>query len=232
MKKFFLPIAAALVLSATFLSCKKEDNRVKLLLSVADGGNTMYEYDTQNRLSKISKHSNWGELYSTRTLTYSKYDLVKFDDFILTATGLNQLTFSDGSNTHIFDLNSDGTLAKSSSSYANGMSNEANYEYQNGNLTKRTGEFFDGETLRVGTNEFTYDSMNSPFLNCKTPRWWLIWSFGGDIGVTKNNVTGWTYVSDEESSGAVLSYEYDDEGYPTKREWNDSGFFVYYSYNK
>ena len=222
-----------MVLTATFLSCKEEeeDNTVKLLQSVSeDSSFSSYEYDSQNRLTKISRRI--GEQFFTETLIYSKYDLFKFGDFNLTPTASNQLTYSDGSITYTFDLNSDGTLAKSSYN-ANGRNYEIKYEYQNGNLAKITEEgFFDGESLGSGATEFTYDSMNSPFLNCKTSRWWLIWSFGGDIGVTKNNVTGWTYVSDEESSGAVLSYEYDDEGYPTKREWNDSGFFVYYSYNK
>jgi len=103
-----------LVLTATFLSCKEEeeDNTVKLLQSVSeDSSFSSYEYDSQNRLTKISRRI--GEQFFTETLIYSKYDLFKFGDFNLTPTASNQLTYSDGSITYTFDLNSDGTLAKS-----------------------------------------------------------------------------------------------------------------------
>jgi len=85
--------------------------------------------------------------------------------------------------------------------------------------------------LGGGATEFTYDSMNAPFLNCQTPRWWLIWKFRG-YGVTKNNITGETWVSGEQSGGSFYSYEYDDEGYPTKRVWNGTEVITHFSYNK
>jgi len=50
-KRFFLPIVAALVLMATFLSCKKDDgNNVKLLR--LEMGSSSYEYDNEGYPTK------------------------------------------------------------------------------------------------------------------------------------------------------------------------------------
>jgi len=234
-RKFFFPIVAALVLAAAFLSCNKDNgnndgNNVKLLHFELDhyGNNTRYEYDTQNRITKITGYSSNGGTtpYRTQTLMYGGNNLIKFDDYTLTAHSANQLTYSDGRSTHTFELNSDSTLAKVLSSYANGWISEINYQYQNGNLTKKTDELLNGESHRVSTSEYTYDNMHSPFLNCKTPKWWMIWQISG----SKNNATELVVYENGEVFKLIFSYEYDNEGYPARSFFGE--LRTYYSYDK
>jgi len=219
-KKFFLPIAAVLVITATFLSCQKDNedgNKVKLLKFARynhSGTFTRYDYDTQHRLTTISQYF-YNELSSTLTLTYSGNDLVGFGDYTLTMVDFTQssykFTFSNGIKTFIYDLNSDGTLAKISSDNL-----ETNFQYQNGNLTKITSEWSNEQIgFAKTTNEYTYDSRNSPFLNCKTPKWWLIGVLC-DYQSCINNITGDAWTSNELSGTTVYTYEYDNEGYPTE----------------
>ena len=232
-KRCFLPIVAALVLATSFLSCKKDDGNSVKLLRLERGSSSFhsyrtFEYDDQHRLTKILMRINSEkEPISTQTLLYSKNDLVKFDDYILTMVGSDKLTYSDGSNTHTFELNSDGTLAKMSTTYADGRTYKVNYQYQTGNLTKRMDEYTVNGVSSVGTNEMDYDSMNSPFINCNTPSWWLIWR----LGSTKNNITEATWVTNGQSGKTVYSYEYDNEGYPTKC-FIGKEVANYYSYDK
>jgi len=242
-KKFFLPIVAGLVLTAIFFSCQKDNgddgNKVKLLEteSYSVGGHSRYEYDTQNRLTKIYKYSNGGERFYTLTLTYSGDDLVQYNDFTIDFPySANKMTYSDGSNTNTFDLNSDGSLAKASASYVtNGYNCVSSYQYQNGNLTKVIEEW-SNEVYQsvVTTREYTYDNMKSPFINCKTPMWCLTWFVNIERSYCNNNSIEFTQTNSEISSNLVFSYEYDNEGYPTRcsYEVGNEVITVSYSYNK
>jgi len=79
---------------------------------------------------------------------------------------------------------------------------------------------------------YTYDDKKSPFTHCTTPKWWMIidmWegmnSIGAEYGC-KNNVIeeNWSGIlndveenrSEDYTGKREYTYEYDNEGYPTK----------------
>ena len=218
---FIYLTVAAIAVTAAFTSCQKDDNiKVKLLETVtaSNGEYGKFEYDSQNRLTKYSRYNSSGELLETRTLTYSGNDLVKavFNSAVVyeyTKSG-NKITAiysSDGAQT--WDLNSDGQLVKSALEII-GNYQVIDYLYQNGNLVKYTYvyNYAEGGTYET-INEYKYDNKKSPMYNCTTPQWYLIYSFM-DISTT-NNMTEekWSVNSDT----YAYTYEYDSDGYPTKR---------------
>jgi len=222
----------AIVIAVAFSSCQKDDNdncKVKLLETVTEpyGQYRKFEYDSQNRLTKYFKYNNSGELLETRTLTYSGNDLMKaeFNSTVIyeyTKSG-NKITAIPGTQT--WDLNSDGQLVKYVMEIG-GNSQITDFLYQNGNMVKDTYVYNHeaGGTDNV-IEEYKYDDKKSPMYNCTTPQWYLIYSFIDIMISTANNVTErkWSFDSDTwAGTGAVThEYEYDNDGYPTKRITTD-----------
>ena len=70
---------------ATFTSCDKNDDKssgeVRLLETITEsnGNFTRFEYDNQNRITKLSLYRN-GNLTRSETLTYSGNNLVKMEE--------------------------------------------------------------------------------------------------------------------------------------------------------
>ena len=208
MKRFFVSnlIIAVLIVSAAFTSCKKDEDdevgdMVKLLETIAwgDGYYYRFEYDSQNRIKKIS---NTGDVFVM--LAYSGDDLAGI------AKEGNTITIGNEK----YDLNNDGFLAKWSYS-SDKSSQEVSFQYQDGNMTKVMSESAEYDESWEYVTEYEYDDKKSPFLNCKTPKWFMfslefneyLFSYG-----SKNNKTE---ISGDDGY-TTLEYEYDSEGYPTK----------------
>ena len=232
-----------LFFTAAFTSCNKDDDddnngsdKVKLLETITYDGYTKYEYDAQNRFTKISWYPDkvTATPRETHTFTYNSDDLVKvviveavvYVDTYEFAKNGNKITatFTQeyqnnvvGTYTKSFDLNSDGTLAKVLDS-GDDESYEYSYQYQGGNLTKMSYKITDKDGTFTGAAEFKYDSKNSPFLHCKTPKWYMIWWMEEEG--SKNNVTEISWDDDEETV-YTNEYEYDSDGYPTKCTFKD-----------
>jgi YD repeat-containing protein len=215
-------VAIAIAIAVVFTSCQKDDNdKVKLLETVTEpyGQYRKFEYDSHNRLTKYLKYDSSGELLETRTLTYSGNDLVKvmFNSTVIceyTKSG-NKITAIPGTQT--WDLNSDGQLVK----YVGEIGDESqviDYQYQNGNMVKETYVYTyeSGETF--GTiSEYKYVDKKSPMYDCTTPQWYLIYSFIDIMISTTNNMTERKWSVDSDTGVVTHEYEYDSDGYPTKR---------------
>jgi hypothetical protein len=178
---------------------------VKLLESM---GGMKFEYDNQNRIVKIHKAA-FG-CTGTETLNYSGDNLVK--STCSTAKEHNadysrrgnviSLENSNGS-VYEFTLNKDGYITNISHENGNDT-----YHYQNGNAVKIINHesIPDGESSEYAS-EYKYDNKKSPFMNCKTPKWFLQHRFNDYANA--NNVTA-----------KADKYEYDSDGFPTKRTSN------------
>ena len=179
-----------------------------------------FEYDGQNRITKISVYFSDENLYYTNTFTYAGDDLVQVlysnyngtvETYEFTKSG-NIITQKSGVITSTIELDSDGLPVKR----GNSNSYVEIFEYQDGNLTGKK----DTSTNWEDWEEYAYyyDNEKGALYYCQTPKWYLILHLN-DFGI-KNNVIGggrifrpWT----------VYTYEYDDTEFPIERTGVFSG---------
>ena len=224
-------IIAAITVSAAFTSCKKGDNdngKVQLLESITheNGFFTKFEYDAQNRLSKISDYDKDGAARRTETFTYSGTDLTKIVEEYHNISYIKTETFTKSGNTIIskgtnnnddyeysytLTLNSYGYLIKEESADEHGFFSQ-DYIYDNaGNMTKRSSYEITGGEIRQGDADYKYDKKIAPFRYCKTPQWYFSYRFRYRIGIY-NNPTEIIY--GEDSKKSVCTYNYNSDDYP------------------
>ena len=242
-------VVALFAVSAAFASCDKKNDIVKLpnIITYSDDGYETFEYDSLNRITKISRYNKDEKPWYIQTLTYTGSDLVKYvrtysesdetETEEYTKKG-NQITIEYEnmleSGDRILDLNTEGYPTK-----YEGWNNDLSFVYtstiQNDNVTKITTvqhcNNWD-EVKKEGSINYRYDDKKSPFTHCATPKWWMqvqywtIWTFNwmtDDYG-SKNNVIeeSWNnaslYSRGDGFNGKVeYKYEYDNDGYPIKR---------------
>ena len=186
-----------------------------------------FEYDGQNRITKmvqsdvgyyILSYNNDGDLVSVITdygdvTTYTKNG---------NKISIHYSSWDSEDESEEFELNAQGLLEKYTDhgSYDNGdwYTDIYTCEYQGENLVKVTRSverFFDGENdNRLEVFNLTYDDKNSPFFNCKTPQWYLIWwsefRYGGPNNPKSINSS---------DGSETIEYTYNDAGFPlTKKE--------------
>ena len=182
-----------------------------------------YNYDNQNRITKVSRYHNHeyllneAELDEIQTFTYIENDLVKV---VAESKGSYSIEFSksedkisitrkfyDGTiyTTSTMDLNNDGYPSRcESATLGVGYSQVETYQFHEGNLMKHSFEGLYGDVPRDGDYEYIYDNEKSPFFYCETPKWGMIYL---NYGISKNNVI--------KSNGVTYHYEYSD-GFPIK----------------
>jgi len=219
------------------LSCDKDNNNnsIQLLENISYDGNLAYkfEYDKQNRISKIHQFS--GIYYNTILLTYNKAgELVSeksesssLFDIQFTKIG-NKIDISGFKNGYI-ELS---TVGLPILQWSPGMGlweimgTTYTYEYMDGNISKMT---YDGSTYSY-TKNYTYDDKKSPFFNCNSPEWYIVCLlFGGrDFIGLKNNRLAESFSIENENT---YTYIYDDAGYPLIRI-DSSGRVTTYTYVK
>ena len=176
-----------------------------------------YEYDAQNRFTKISYYYE-GKLANTETFFYEGNELVKTEikseyeeRTIEYLKNGNKITINDIGESMTFtstiDLNNDGYPVKYEGiSYSSLSYQTITYQYKDGNMIKEIREYH--------FYDYIYDDKKSPFFNCATPKWYMFLNFSEYNGFgNKNNVTE---IIGEWGQESELSYEYDSDGFPTK----------------
>ena len=208
----------------SFTTLTAEPEKVKLLETISeDGGHytTTFEYDNQNRIIKISYYNYFITNDRSVTFTYNANDLVKTvekdnyetrtEEFLKSG---NKITMTQrfennpqSNATYTIDLNEDGTMAKFQ---IDGSDNFFTYQYDNGNLTN------DGQYA------YLYDNNKSPFFYSNTPKWFMVYFFDDVALACKNNTIEKSGLSSDERY--TYEYEYDKDGFPTKRIEKREGF--------
>jgi hypothetical protein len=239
--KLTLLTAICIATAFTFLACEEKGegagSEAKLLESIIydDGSSHKFEYDAQNRISKIYYYNDG--MQSTETLTYSGTDLVKLErggqiyasDAVVVnfARKGNAITFRDsdeaGSDPKIMVLDKDGYIMIIES----GPLKET-FQYKDGNLIKSTYSL--GATT---VTEFKNDNKKSPFFHCNTPKWFLQYHFRYSFGFSNN-------ITEKRSDGInaeveTRKYEYDSDGFPIKTttrnpHLSDKDMITYFKY--
>jgi len=194
------------------------------------GSYNKYEYDSQNRITKISWFDKAnGDFYNTtKTFFYNGNDLVKtvekgqwHDDVTIEyVKNGNKINISeDHGNDNIFtytlDLNDDGYPIKYTGYNDYYLGNvQINYQYKDGNLIKETWDVY------TSSFDYKYDNNKSPFYHCKTHKWYLILyeGYGNHNNVIEKLEGDWK---------TEYTYEYDSAGFPTKITSSDSKDNVY-----
>jgi hypothetical protein len=193
----------------------KESGNVKLLESITDdNGNVIakFEYDEQNRIVKIDDK------------------MITYDDNLVTVGNkkfvIKDSTVTVGKETLI--LNKDGYLVSRKDPNRTGIYEDKKgkgnfkecaylekYEYQDGNLTQETDNSGDIELFYGTFRNYQYDSKQSPFSNCNTPKW-LLQYLVEPYYASKNNVIACQSGGGDYHIPTVYKYEYDSDGFPTK----------------
>ena len=198
----------------------------------------VYEYDSQNRIAKISYGSTYNEdIDRVETHYYnSAGDLVEVKvEYTSYPEDNYSTTFSKSGNkitsTEVhegywseyteFELNAQGLPEKVKSTRENegggGWIVTNIYTWEDGNLTKIL-EDIEGECL------FTYDDKKSPYYYCQTPKWYLMWWLGYNYK-GENNVETETW-----DGGTPRTYDYtylNGEGFPLTRTFGSTATFTY-----
>jgi hypothetical protein len=197
---------------------------VKLLASMTETNHNGYvetvkfEYDSKDRIVKI--HSGSDEETITLTLHYDGNKLMKKtssrgDNFNEDYMEGDMVTLNDIPVT----LNKEGYIVSTDGLDGGGT----DYSYKNGNHVKLiiTEAHEPDSTSEKSEIVYKYDSKNSPFFNCKTPKWFLQRS--SYTNANTNNVTAETYKRYDSANNLTSEtertyvYEYDSDGFPTKR---------------
>jgi len=225
-------LAASSAAFASFNDNGKEAVKLVETTIYSDGSYTKFEYDVQNRITKISEYDKIGAISKTETIIYSGNDLVRSvaeGDHACAnyVKNDNQITIKYYDNDRIYEswawndaceifpltiyLSNDGYPTNYKGSMYCEISYSGNYTIQNGNVTVHTYESSSSDGSDEGSNNYNFDDKKSPFYHCATPKWWMIRNLTGYYG--KNNVTEIYYGSGKKK----FTYVYDEEGYPTKR---------------
>jgi hypothetical protein len=238
--------------------CECDDpDAVQLLETIIhdEWHNRKFEYDGQNRLSKIF-YTRWvlngtdeGWETTTTTLNYnSAGDLISVidnyngsdetDTYVKTG---NKIVINGNENSY-YEVDAQGYLIKYvyKETYED-TEDKINffevtrlytetYEYHNGNLIKVTLEdkLSGGKTETfVRTVTYTYDDKKSPLYNCKTPKWYLLaYRFGHIDGFDIQN-NRLTISASDGKDVPTFTYTYDDAGYALTRTSNENGTELY-----
>jgi len=194
--------------------------QVQLLKTIIykDGRYDKYEYDNQNRITKILLYNSDDILRYTYTLTYTGEDFVKvvYDDGNDNNSSTTEFTkngnvvtktFISNDNNYIekIEVNNDGNPVKLESGEI-----VTTFEWIDGNIVKFS-EWKDN--IEIFCIEFKYDNMKSPFYNWKTPKWCLF--FETEImRFCQNNMIEGSLCGGDVIG--IMTYEYDNAGFPTK----------------
>ena len=227
------------VLALLVVSCNKDnDSPVQLLESISYDGKLAYkfEYDEQDRISKISEYHSSGEINVMYSLTYNSFgDLVSqkrelfsnpdvYGIFTFVKNG-NKISI-DGNDNWYVELNAQGLPVREINRGLQIILTQHEtytYEYQNGNLNKMTCRLESIVLSNTTTTTYTYDNKKSPFYGCNTPKWWyMFWkrrSLIDFFDLKNNRITESTkdpLLPEDEK--ITYTYTYDNAGYPLTRE--------------
>jgi len=246
MKRVFFLLAVAVIFATAFTSCKKDEenaNTGKLLKTItvccikSDGHDEdigrydkyKFEYDKQNRITKMSEYYYDGILDYSKTFVYAGDDLVQVlyssssgyeETYEYTKNGntiTEKDTYNGGDRISIIELDSDGLPIKREREELGNIYVDI-YEYQDENLTKITQRFTipEYDYTESHTYNFGYDNQKGALYHCKTPKWCLILHLN-DFGV-KNNITESSYTR----SYTEYTYKFGVARLPSKRTYKNT----------
>ncbi|MCL2261337.1 MAG: hypothetical protein FWC15_08315 [Fibromonadales bacterium] len=191
---------------------------VKLLKSITMGDDTRkLEYDATARVVNIIRYNEGKRIY-TQTVVY--------DDDQVVAVNRSD----DDSESISYSVSADGLYAETKGQhflgvynvqggYLNRIGNESgedNFHYHGGNLSKTTGK--DNEYQSDYAIKYKYDNKKSPLSNSKSPKWFLQFFFSEFYFGLNNNIVEYEFNSGGEGDSHItFVFEYDSDGFPTKR---------------
>ncbi len=232
MKSHFVCILCALVIG--FTSCHKDaededDNSVYgetlLVKTITDDQYvlTEYEYDDENRLTKISASEIYGENLWTCVIEYGDgKDPVKETHYDQNGNVTEAFSFvrsnhlittydMDGNELYYHhEIDDEGFII---ATYY-GSNSHSIYSWTDGNLTKLGTGGPHGDQYDYF---YTYDRKRAPFSACTTSPWFLF-QLHGKIDCTKNNCLKETYIYEHENIDTYYDYAYNENGYP--EQWS------------
>ena len=224
--------------------CVCDDGAVELLEAIYYDGevSVKYEYDEQNRITKITYYSYSDESVHTRTRTFIYNNTGYLTSILLEYPSHPQdnqkttyiysgskITWIKDNATHTVSLNSKGLPEKQTieytaktptlPSYSYFVRVIYTYQYTNDNVSKLNFVYGEGQssanvsTINIGKTIYTYDNKKSPFYYCKTPKWIMVLDGMSPL----NNVHTEVYHQyDIIYSEIAINYTYDEAGFPTK----------------
>lgn len=178
-------------------------------------------------LDEMKKRKEWVTPENTEKDVYTIFEYTKTGDLIKSTTHRINNNYTSYST---FTYNENGKIERRTAHHENKIVLYDNYFYdESGNMIKkvRYGFLANGNNQLGTTTEYEFDNMHNPYL-----------SFSGPIiqsGRNKNpnNIIRKTYTIHFEVDDSIdkiqiteYSYEYNSNGYPTKR--NDSFEYIYY----
>ena len=202
--------------------------------------NVKFEYDNKNRIVKIG----------ATTIAYKSNDLIRVEIRDEDEANTDIIDFAINENTilaeyfqlersellsyrdYVMTVNKDGYIVKGTYyNCGNGDTTCRNpvgvdtYQYQGGNVTSKRSEReaytdpYSGVTdeKRENVVEYKYDNKKSPFYNSNTPKWLM--QYLSDVQYVLGTVASNNNVIEE-----GLKYEYDSDGFPTKRTKTVDGY--------
>jgi len=170
-----------------------------------------FEYDNQNRITKVTNYNQEGDISSARVFVYNNAGELAsqiVDNFTYTCTkNGNKITFYSGGEIYVvIDLNAEGLPIKMDSDYY-----FIEYKYMNGNVSEFRGCWKESSCDNL---TYTYDDKKSPFYYSKTPKWVLVYCLGYDI---KNNTNKHSGNVEYDYYTYTYSYTYNEFGFPLTR---------------
>ena len=224
------------------IDCDDDIDKAHLLETIIRSDGSIYrkfEYDNENRIQKIISFHEEGFEY-TNTFYYNEDDLVKVSDNYYVKAGeyyiyenAHEIEFSKREDKIIFSEKHSyspddiyiTTLELNSEGYPIGIIQglrSRDYNITKSNLTSYLYMGFSSGGAGTSTEtfyEYKYDNKKSPFYNCKTPQWYLIYEFL-ELG-SQNNATEilktFNGSFSESKTTTKIKYIYDCAGFPIKR---------------
>lgn len=181
---------------------------------------TVFQYDGDYISKFTSYDGNKEDLIKEFTYKNGKIATSKTTEFLSDGTKyVSTSTYQWVNNDHLIEK----------TTFNDNSSQTYEYQYTNGNLTKKTG-------YSNGYYSTTYDTYNNPYTNIKGIK---EISIDDEITFSKNNPITTSQISNQSSNGTYqYTYEYNDKKFPTKStevykdsNTNDTDITNYY-YNK
>lgn len=189
----------------------------KIVSIVSNNNKTEYTYDG----NKIIKEADYDIVDSKATKTYEvvySYNLEKLTSVAYAENFTSQFPTGQYKGRSVYTYNTDGTINKESYSTnaTTGIETKNSYlevlTFQNGNLIKKVDSQTASEPVYVTTRLYEYDTNNNPSKN--------ILGFSLLLDQDEADVNNLLKHTDTSTSGTYVyktTYEYNSDGYPTKK---------------
>jgi len=239
-------VGLLIVVLIALASCQKDDEiREPVILlekysRIKSHNNSIYsvfEYDKKNRVTKrLRYYIGYGEiLYDTHTLIYNtdgdlvKYkikEIIKVTEFLKNG---NRISYVEWGIPIEIELNTQGLPVKKTYLHEGEIKDyytkTIDFTWENGNLIQQEIKTYAEEYDSSIT--YTYDNMKSPFYNCATPKWFLMY-WVGIAHCSENNIE----TEKHSYSTDTITYEktYNDNGFLASRRGLNAVLAEWYHY--